>query len=49
MWNVNRLNSPNKRRIIKFWLKKQKADILCLQKVHIHNKDKKFIENFVGC
>lgn len=27
------------------WLKKQKADILCLQEVHIRNKDKRFLEN----
>lgn len=44
-WNVNGLNSPNKRKTLNHWLKKQKADIICLQEVHIRNKDKKFLEN----
>lgn len=38
-WNVNRLNSPNKHEIIQCWLKKQKADIICLQETHIKKGD----------
>lgn len=45
-WNVNGLNSLNKRKIVNHWLQKQKADILCLQEVRICNKDKKFLENY---
>lgn len=44
-WNVNGVNRPNKHKLVNHWLKKQKDDILCLQEVHIRNKDKKYIEN----
>lgn len=43
-WNIKGLNSPNKRKLVYHWLKKQKVDILCLQEGHIKNKDKKFSE-----
>lgn len=44
-WNINGLNSPQKRKMVNFWLEKQKADIYCLQEVHVSNKDKKFLIN----
>lgn len=31
-WNVNGLNSPNKRKVINLWLKKQKAEIIFYKK-----------------
>lgn len=45
-WNINGLNSPNKCKIIYHWLKKQK-EIICLQEMHLKNKDKKSLENHV--
>lgn len=42
---MRKVISPNKHRMINCCLRKQKADILCLQEVHICNKDKKFITN----
>lgn len=48
-WNVNGLNTPNKRKLVYRWSKNQKADILCLQEVHIRKKDSKLLENrFLG-
>lgn len=44
-WNVNGMNSPNKRKIITHWLKKQKAEVICLQKVHIRKSDEKYLIN----
>lgn len=44
-WNVNGLNSPQKRRIVFNWLKKQKCIITCLQKVHVKNKDSRLLKN----
>lgn len=45
MWNVNSLNSPNERKPVAHWLKKQKVDVLCLQEVHVRKKDQKLLEN----
>lgn len=42
-WNVNGLNSPNKRRMIFHWLRKQKCNIICLQETHIRRKDLKYL------
>lgn len=48
-WNVNGQNSPQKRKIIFHWLKKQKANIVCMQETHIWKKDYKFLLNkFLG-
>lgn len=44
-WNINGLNSPNKRKIVSHWLKKQKVDIICLQETHVRKQDRKLLEN----
>lgn len=46
-WNINGLNSPQKRRKITHWLSKQKCSIICLQEVHIRNKDNKYLKQKV--
>lgn len=40
-WNVNRLNSPQKRKVFCL-LNKQKLNVTCLQEVHIKQKDNKY-------
>lgn len=41
--NINRLNSPQKRNHIFTQLKKLKADVICLQEMHIKASDQKYL------
>lgn len=48
-WNVNGLNSANKRRRVFHWIKKQKCDIIGMQETHIKRSDSKYIMNkYIG-
>lgn len=42
-WNVNSLNSPQKRRKTSLFLEKQKYDLICLQEMHIKSKDQRLL------
>lgn len=44
-WNINGLNNPQKRRKVFCWINKQKADVTCLQEVHIKEVNKNFLLN----
>lgn len=44
-WNIRGMNSPQKRRKVFQYLKKQNADVICLQETHIKEKDIRLLEN----
>lgn len=44
-WNVNGLNSPQKRKKVFYWVNRQKCDVTCLQKIHIKELNKRFLMN----
>lgn len=43
-WNVNGMNSPQKRKKVFYWLNKQNLNVTCLQEVHIKQIDEKFLK-----
>lgn len=46
-WNINGLNSPNKRKVVIHFhlLKKQRCNVIFLQKMHVKKTDCKYLMN----